>query len=253
MAPTIGISGFETGSNPVKPRLFSKITDWAEVRLFEPEVEHPDILDHDLDLYHMARRRRASLSDFERVHRGGVPTINPYERVKLVIDRINCLRMLEKGGLSVPDYRYGRADEIALDPPVIVKPRYELGPDRHEFSLVADGDIAFEDRQLVQRYVPHERSIKIYYLGDVIKAVDGNEGVRQPTRECTVTRRLDTVADAIAECTGLCLFEADLVESNDLFVVDVNPVVSLRGIMDGCSVYERLLKSRLDRGDSVRV
>lgn len=245
MFPRIGISCLADGSNPVKATLFPKIGEWAEVVTLDPETEHNDLLEYDLDLYHMVRRRAASLSDLERACRGGITTINPYVGARLFADRLNSSKVLRDAGLPVPTFQYGRPEHIDLDTPVILKPRYELGPTRHDISVISEDTIQFSGQKFVQEYVPHDRVYKIYQFGTETKAVEGTEATRQPTRECEVTDRLTAIADRIRQLTNMDLFEVDLVGGDDLYVVDVNAAVSARGIADGVAIYERLLYSKV--------
>lgn len=251
MVPRIGISCLTDGSNPVKAALFSKIDEWAQIVTLDPETEHPDLLAYDLDLYHMARRRAASLSDLERACRGGITTVNPYVGARLFADRFRSSSVLRDAGLPVPATRYGPADEIDLETPVVLKPRYELGPARHETSVVSEGELQFSGRTLVQAYVPHDRACKLYRIGSETRAVEGAEATRQPTRECDVTSKMAAIADRIAELTSMELFEVDIVVGDDLYVVDVNAAVSARGIEDGVSIYERLLRTKVHGTPSV--
>lgn len=218
--------------------------EWADVLTLDPTVEHPDLLDHDLDLYHMARRRAPSLEDLGRAYRGGVPTVNPYASARSLVDRVECTRLLDAGGITVPRYRYTEADGIEFDTPVIGKPRYELGPSRHDFETSSGGSLDFEGERLIQEYVPHTRAIKLYRLGSETRAVEGTEASRQPTRACEPTGRLLAVADRVQRVTGAELFEVDVIDGEELYVVDVNAAVSMRGVPDGCDVYEALLRRK---------
>jgi glutathione synthase/RimK-type ligase-like ATP-grasp enzyme len=244
MTPTIAVA--TDGSNPIKSALFSAVDGWGEVLILDPEREHPDLLDHDLDLYHMARRRGPLLADLRRACEVGIETVNAYEEARTLVDRQACEKMLADAGLRTPATQYGQAEGIDLDPPLIAKPRYELGPLRHQVEVLADGELDFDGEHFVQEYVPHEESIKLYQLGTETRAVTGVEASRQPTREREATEGLCAIADRIRERTGLELFEVDLVAGEeDYYVVDVNAAVSMRGASDGYAAYETLLYDRV--------
>ena len=55
------------------------------------------------------------------------------------------------------------------------------------------------------------------------------------------------MADRVADLYGLSLFEMDVVTHKALYVIDVNPVVSLQGVEDGAIIYDRLLRTRTTR------
>lgn len=244
MTPTIAIATDE--SNPIKSALFEAIGKWAEVIVLDPEREHPELPEYDLDLYHMARRRGPSLADLGRASRTGIATVNPYEGVRTLVDRYACARTVAESGLRTPAAQYGQASEIDLDPPVITKPRYELGPLRHQVEVLADGEIDFEGERFVQEYVPHEETIKLYRLGEATRAVTGIEASHQPTRERAVGADALAIADRLQERTGLELFEVDLLAGEgSYYVVDVNAAVSMRGASDGYAAYETLLSDRV--------
>lgn len=164
MKPKIAISypSLRSRANPVKRQLFAEISEWTDVTLFDPFTEHPDLVSHGFDLYHMARQSTASLADLKRACRGGVRTVNPYAGVDLLSDRLRCLHRLEANGVHVPDCAYGTCEDIDLEPPVMIKPRHEIGEASHRILTVLDGPIEFDEKQLVETYVPGQRHIKIH-------------------------------------------------------------------------------------------
>lgn len=240
---TIALSYPSRGANPLKTDVFSDLTTWADVRWLDPQIDHPGLVNERIDLYHMARQQPASLRDLGRVCRAGIPTINPYEGVVLLADRFACTRQLAEIGIRVPESQYGRATEIELEPPVIVKSRYEIGSGDHEI-LRFDDDPDFTGQQFVQKYVPHTREIKLHCASEAVRAV-AIDPTHDRCRECAVTPQLRSIAERIRQLTGMELFEVDLVGDDALFVVDVNPAISLRGVADGKAVYETLLSQPL--------
>lgn len=64
-------------------------------------------------------------------------------------------------------------------------------------------------------------------------------------RGTSTSRRVAELADDIASLFELALFEFDLVLHKGLYVVDVNPVVSLAGVSDGGLLCEELLRRSL--------
>ncbi|HET7324432.1 MAG TPA: hypothetical protein VFJ06_08880 [Halococcus sp.] len=242
--PNIGISYPSTRSrtNPVKRWLFAEISEWADVTLLDPNTEHPDLVSRGFDLYHMARQSNGSLADLQRACRGSVRTVNPSAGVELLTDRLRCLQRLEANCVRVPDYAYGRCEEIDLEPPVVVKPRNEIDDTCHDLMTVLDGPLEFDGERLVEKHVPGQ-CVKIHRLGDEIRAVATPDAEQTPPRECEPTRQMTAIAERIADVTGMTLFEVDFVGDEDLFVIDVNSAVSVSGVADGKQVYKDLLSN----------
>jgi glutathione synthase/RimK-type ligase-like ATP-grasp enzyme len=241
--PTIAISHWADRENPVKRRLIDALREWAEVVLLDPRTEHPDLVTRGFDLYHMAGWYPEALRDLRRANRAGLRTVNPYYGARATADRLACAQIRRHGGVRAPGFQYGTAEEITLDPPVVIKPRWELGEDGHEFAIVRSGDLAFDGERLVERFVVRRRSYKIYRVGDAVRSVRGI-GTEAST-EVAATSRIRTLTDRIAALFGLSLFEMDVVVHKNWYVIDVNPVASLREIDDGTEIYERLIRSRL--------
>lgn len=239
--PKIAISHWADRHNPVKRRLLDALEEWAKVVLLDPRAEHPDLATRGFDLYHMAGWYPEALQDLRRADRAGIRTINPYYGARATADRLACGQIRRYGGVRAPEFQYGRAEEITLEPPVIVKPRWELQEGGHEFTIVRSGDVAFDGERLVERLVAPRRSYKIHRVGGAVR------GVREadPPTEVGATGRMRALTDRVVELFGLSLFEMDVVVHKNWYVIDVNPVVSLAGIEDGTEIYERLIRSRL--------
>lgn len=249
--PSIGISDHADTPSEVKHRIYDRVRTWADLTLLDPESEHPDLAARGLDLYHMARWSRPSLSDLRRAEAAGVPTVNSYEGASTTEDRLARVRRVEEAGLRVPPYEFGTAGEVALDPPVLVKTRHELEPGGHEFSVVYDGDVDFPGERFVQRYVLPRRSYKVFRVGEHVRttrhpAGSGVDRAMRPLAEETSTsRKVVELVDRVAATFDLALFELDLVVHKGVYVVDVNPVVSLDGVGDAVEIYEELLRRSL--------
>jgi hypothetical protein len=204
--------------------------------LLDPHTEHPELANGGIDLYHMARQTEASLADLDQACWSGVRTINPYGGVDLIADRLRCLQRLDEHGICVPDHAYGTSDTVDLDPPVIVKPQYEIGPESHRLRTVLDPPLEFEGCQFVERYVPGDRTIELHRLGDTLRAVAFTDGENGPQRESRPTPAICKIYDTIHELTEMSIFEVDLVGGDDFAVVDVNSAVSVGGVADGREV-----------------
>jgi glutathione synthase/RimK-type ligase-like ATP-grasp enzyme len=241
-APSIAISHWADRENPTKRRLLDALRKWAEVTLLDPRTEHPDLATRGFDLYHMAGWYPEALRDLRRADRAGVRTINPFYGARATADRLACGQIRRHGGVRAPGFQYGRAEEVALEPPVIVKPRWELQEGGHEFTIVRSGGLSYDGEHLVEEFVSPRRSYKIHRVGEAVRAVKEAE----TTREVEATARIRGLTDRIAELFGLSLFEMDVVVHKNWYVIDVNPVVSLEGVEDGAEIYERLIRSRLE-------
>lgn len=240
--PTIGISYFEDRGNPMKLRLFDRIREWAELILLNPEKRHPDLPEMGLDLYHMARWSPEAYSDFESACEIGIPTINPYDGAKITEDRVASARVAVNHGLPFIEFEYGTVDEITLSPPVLIKPRHELGSDGHDFRVVFSGEITFDGKRMVERYIVPSRSYKIFHVGEYIRATRQRaEG--EPFKEVEMSKRFIDLANEVASVFDLALFEMDVLVHKGYYMIDINPVVSLEGIDDGIELYEQLLRT----------
>lgn len=240
--PLIGISYFEDRGNPMKHRLFDRIREWAELILLNPEKRHPDLPEMGLDLYHMARWSPEAYSDFELAYETGIPTINSYDGAKITEDRVASARIAAAHGLPFIEFEYGTADEITLTPPVLIKPRHELGSNGHDFRLVFSGEVAFDDERMVERYIVPSRSFKVFQVGDYIRATERRaEG--DPFKEVEMSKHFVDFTNEVASLFDLALFEMDLLVHKSYYMIDINPVVSFEGADDGIKLYEQLLRT----------
>jgi len=242
--PTVAISYYEDRGNPLKFELFDRLRAWADLELLDPEREHPDLADRGLDLYHMARWRRGALADLERACEAGIPTLNSYRGAAQLEDRLERCETLRDHGFHVPDFQYGRAEEITLRPPVVVKPRREIVSGSHTFTLVRSAPIDFEGERFVQRYVVPRRSYKIFRVGERVRTTRHERPDGKPS-EVETRRRFAELTDAVADLYDLSVFELDIVVHKNLYVIDVNPVVSLEGVGDAVDIYEECIRERI--------
>jgi glutathione synthase/RimK-type ligase-like ATP-grasp enzyme len=240
MVPRVGISYWDTGGNPRKQAVFERLREWCELDVLDPEREHPELAAGEYDLYHMAKRRHASLLDLQRAATAGSRVLNAPHAARITSDRVARLSRLESAGVPLPAYQYGRADAIDLEPPVVVKPRFEFGEGAHDFSFVTDGPIAFDGPRLVERYLDYDRAYKLYVLGERCRAVEVTDEWMERPPPPAVTEILASVRSRF----DLSVFEIDVIRTDgELSVLDVNPAVSLRGLDDGASLYNELLRT----------
>ncbi|SEH18123.1 Glutathione synthase/RimK-type ligase, ATP-grasp superfamily [Natronorubrum sediminis] len=244
-SPTIGITYFAEGGEPLKRKLFDRVCSWADLVLLSPEQTHPDLSEMGLDLYHMARWSWSAYADFERAADAGIPTINSYHGARITADRVKSAQAMLDHGLPFAEFEYGTDDEVTLTPPVIVKPRHELHDSGHEFRVVYSGDLDFDGARIVQRYIVPNRSFKLFSVGEHVRATEIVPGEEEP-QEVPVSRYFDELVAEIATLFDLELFELDILVHKAYYIIDVNPVVSLAGVSDALDVYEGLFRSICD-------
>jgi hypothetical protein len=241
MVPRIGISYWHSGGNPTKQALFDRLREWCDLDVLDPEREHPALTRGEYDLYHMAKRRAASLLDLRRAATSSIPVLNAPTAARVTSDRVARLAHLETTGIPLPNYQFGRAETIDLQPPVVVKPRWEFGTNPHEFSIVDGDPITFDGIRLVEEHIAYDRAYKLYAIGDTHRAVE----VTDSWTECTPPRTVTDCFDRVCDRFDLDVFEVDVaVTDGEPCLLDVNPAVSLRGIEDGIEQYDRLLQER---------
>lgn len=249
--PRIAISYHANRGNPVKRELFEHLRSWADLALLDPEREHPDLAERDLDLYHMARWHPAALADLERACAAGIPTLNSYSGAARLEDRLERCETLREHGFHVPAFQFGRDVEITLRPPVLIKPRHELGPDGHRFRLVRSEPIEFKGGRFVERYVVPRRSYKIFRVGERVRTTRHEPPDGMP-KETNTRRQFVELTDEVATLFELGIFELDVVIHKSLYVIDVNPVVSLEGVADAVDIYEAFIRKTIRENASQR-
>lgn len=240
--PRIGIAYPQDSGNPVKHQLFDRLRSWAEIRLLDPKRHHPELPEFGLDLYHMARWSSAAYADFELANKAGIPTINSYHGARITEDRVRSARVCVEHGLPFIEYEYGTVDEITLEPPVLIKPRHEVGNGGHNFRLVYSGEILFEGKRMVERYIVPNRAFKIFNVGKHVRTTELCSQSEQ-WEEVDTSLRFAELAEDVAALFDLTLFELDIVVHKTYYIVDINPVVSLEGVDDALKLYETLIRT----------
>ncbi|WP_435156449.1 hypothetical protein [Haladaptatus sp. DFWS20] len=242
--PTIGLAYWPDSGNAAKRELLDRLRSWATLVVFDPSVEHHDLHELGLDFYHMASWHPRALADLKRARDAGIPTVNSDEGARATADRLNCYRTLRHGKVLVPEYQYGRARDITIFPPAIIKPRNEFDARGHDFAVHLAGAYDFPDEQIVQKYVVPHRSYKLFGIGDEVRAVklprDGSTPVEQQ-----MTPSLARYVKHVEVLFDLVLFELDVLVHKSIYVIDVNPAVNLDGISDGPALYEELIRRKV--------
>ena len=245
--PTVGVADYQNASER-KQEVYDRVRTWADLRLLDPDRDHPDLAEMGLDLFHMARWTPHSLRDLQRAEEGEIPTLNSHHGAATTVDRLAKCRRIETAGLRVQPYEFGTAKQIFLDPPVVVKTRDEFVSGGHEFAVIVAGDIDFAGEQFVQRYIAPRMSFKLFQVGEHNRSTKHpprsgvDRSMRSLARETATTAKFERLLAAVAGLFDLTLFELDVVVHKIVYVLDVNPVVSLDGVADAVEIYDELLR-----------
>jgi|GEM_PF-2932743 glutathione synthase/RimK-type ligase-like ATP-grasp enzyme len=245
--PTVGVADYRN-ANELKRQLYDRVRTWADLRLLNPDRDHPALVEMGLDCFHMARWTPHSLRDLQRAEAGKIPTVNSHRGAATTVDRLAKCRRIETAGIHVPRYEFGTAEEISLDPPVVVKPRDEFASGGHELGVIFAGDIDFPGERFVQRYIAPRMSFKLFQIGEHSRSTRHpprsgvDRSMRSLARETATTAKFERLLATVAGLFGLNLFELDVVVHKGVYVIDVNPVVSLDGVEDAVEVYDELLR-----------
>jgi hypothetical protein len=241
MHPKIGISYVPYKGSQIKEATFDRVKEWATVVILAADREHPDLTSRGFDLFHMASWREESVVDLQRATAAGIPPINSASAALLTADRLLRCQTLQACGIHVPPFQFGSADEITLRPPAIIKPRVEFGPDSHRFTIVFSEPLTFEGERFVQRCITPKRSYKIFRVGTEVRSTRYELPDNQP-RSLSPSPRFVTLTDRVRDLLGLALFELDIIVHKTVYVIDINPAVSLEAVDDAVDIYETLVE-----------
>ncbi|MCJ7479183.1 MAG: hypothetical protein MUP63_03335 [Candidatus Nanohaloarchaeota archaeon QJJ-7] len=253
----VAVSYWEENGNPIKYETFSRIDEWAEIEILNPEVSHPELGKNGYDLFHNAKRRKGALQDHRRAQENGLTTLNSAEGAYTTIDRLSTLQRLEELGIDTPDWEYTWADDVTLGPPLVAKPRLELGEDRHDVMFYGQADyedlpfqngtLDYEDRRIVEEFVDPARHIKTYLIGDEVRAVELSDPLHWYGAAIEPDPEMEETVRRIGEGFGFSILEADMVERNgDRYTVDVNQTANLSGVEDAPELYEQAVRETLE-------
>jgi hypothetical protein len=246
--PTVALAAYKDATSERKQEVYDRVRTWADLQFLDPDRDHPDLTEMGLNLFHMARWTTHSLRDLQRAEAGGIPTVNSYEGAATTVDRLAKCRRIETAGIRVPPYEFGTAVEISLDPPVVVKPRDEFASGGHEFAVVFAGEIDFAGERFVQRYIAPRMSFKLFQVGEYSRSTRHpprsgvDRSMRSLARETATTAKFERLLATVAGLFDLTLFELDVVVHKSVYVLDINPVVSLDGVRDAVEIYDELLR-----------
>lgn len=231
---------------------FTGLSEWADVTLVNPRREIPDKLEsQEVDLYHMGKRRAESLNNLQYAEEYGVETINSASGARRVNNRVAATEMMEDLGISVPEWDLGRSENVDISYPAVAKTPRETEEGKHDIDFLSEDEPGFEGRKLVQEYIDHDEVLKIYNVGEEVRAVrlrddqdyEHIDPRQAAAEEINPPEYVEQYAEDIREATGLELFEADIIEDGRV-MLDVNSVPFLADTEDGMSLYEQLINEK---------
>jgi len=234
------------------------------------DVIHPDEQATDLsevqaehDLYVLKSGTETALSFAGALHSMGAAILNPYPVSALMRDKVMTSKVLQAGGVPVPDtYMAGRAEQ--LEPllaagPLVVKPNRGsqgrgvrvvrepaelLGPSAGEGGL---GPV------FAQRYhEPDGEDYKIYSIGSHFYGVRRTWPVKRYEDKLgtpfTVSPELTEIASRAGRALGVELFGMDVVQSEGrYYVVDASSFPGFKGVPDAALLLAEYLYAAGER------
>lgn len=248
--PRIAVS-IPDNPKPVKEELVSRLEERAQMDFFRPE-EYRELDWEAYDLYLFLKRGSGSYRMFEDAHRSGTETVNPYVSCRLANDRLARYEFLQDY-VPVPEFRYGKPEDVSLEPPVVVKTREEVDENSHLQETVKDGvELSYDGEKIVQRYVDFDREYKGYMAGDEFRALEVHHELGgERTGVDAGARHHDTVEQVtrtVRDTLNMEMFGADvLMDGGHPCLIDVNEVASFTGVSDGADICESLISSKLTK------
>lgn len=221
-----------------------------EVGFLYPEKESFNLasLKVEYDVYLLKSGTDSALSLAGVLHSMGAKTLNPYLTVAAMRNKAIVTRMLQDGGVPVPEThvttKVSNFAPLLENGPLILKPcRGSRGNGIKIIHQASDlSSIPTGEPILGQRYhKPDDRDLKVFRIGDQIfgsKRIwplnSYNDKIGEP---CTLPQEFIDITLRCGEIFGIDLYGLDIVIShNQPYVVDVNKFGSYMGVPDGPSI-----------------
>ena len=215
----------------------------VEDGIAEEQLQRPDLLEPEHDMYVLKSHTELSLSLAGVLHAQGAAMLNPYANCALTQNKFIASRILRAAGVPTPD-TWAMTDPALLEPevarrPLLVKPY--MGHRGAGIRIVHDADelraAAADYPQIVQEYIPGPgEDLKVYVVGEQVFAVSkpfSETSFAVPGRPVPVEPEVRDAALRTGAALGLGLFGLDIIESPDgPFVVDVNYFPGYKGVED---------------------
>ncbi len=213
--------------DPIYPE--NQTIDLSQIR-----VEH--------DLYILKSGSDLSMSYAGSLHAMGAPTLNPYQTVAIMRNKIIVTRILQAAGIPTPQSYIGN-DLKSLIPlldkgPLILKPY--RGSRGLGISILWDAsaliDLSIDGPFLAQRYhKPDGPDYKIFNIGGQLFGVRRKWPIQKYEDKLgepfELTQEMREIAFKTGEAFGIDLYGLDVIMSEGaLYVVDVNKFGSYMGV-----------------------
>lgn len=243
-----------------KPETVELLGEEVDIKLLNPDEEHPDI--SRLDFYHAARIRNGSAEDYRTAIDSGIPTVHNPGWLELWNKRYGASELLEESGANVPSYELWDdiedAETSELNSPVVLQPNSHRGQGRHDTEVVSREDIENSDllgeQTYASEFIQHDTLHKIYRVGDNIRPVKfENHRSLCDQREAEMSYPqvrdwMNDLAQNVDAVTGETLWSVDLVEGEKggRYAVDLNMVTSTNRMEDGPQIYAEYILEMIE-------
>jgi ribosomal protein S6--L-glutamate ligase len=217
----------------------------VEDGIAEEQLQRPDLLEPEHDLYLLKSHTELSLSLAGVLDAQGAAMLNPYGNCALTQNKFIASRILRAAGVPTPD-TWAMTDPALLEPevarrPLLVKPY--MGHRGAGIRIVHDAAelhaaaAAGDYPMIVQEYIPGPgEDLKVYVVGEQVFAVAkpfSETSFAVAGRPVPVEPEVRDAALRTGAALGLGLFGLDIIESDDgPFVVDVNYFPGYKGVED---------------------
>jgi ribosomal protein S6--L-glutamate ligase len=214
----------------------------------EEQLQRPDLLAPEHDLYLLKSHTELSLSLAGVLHAQRARLLNPYPNCAATQNKFIASRVLRAAGVPVPD-TWALTDPALLDHevarrPLLVKPYMghrgagiRIVRDADELAAAARAAAAADCPMLVQELIPGPgEDLKVYVVGDQVFAVSkpfSETSFTVAGRPVPVEPEVRDAALRTGAALGLGLYGLDVIESPDgPVVVDVNYFPGYKGVPD---------------------
>ena len=221
----------------------------VEDGIAEEQLQRPDLLEPDHDLYLLKSHTDLSLSLAGVLAAQGAQMLNPYPNCATTQNKFITARLLRAAGVPTPD-TWALTDPALLDDevarrPLLVKPY--MGHRGAGISIVHDAAglrAAAESAvcpMIVQEHIPGPgEDLKVYVVGDQVFAVSkpfSETSFAVAGRPVAVEPEVRDAALRTGAALGLGLYGLDIIESPDgPVVVDANYFPGYKGVPDAAAM-----------------
>jgi ribosomal protein S6--L-glutamate ligase len=217
----------------------------VEDAIAEEQLQRPDLLEPEHDLYLLKSHTELSLSLAGVLHAQGAQMLNPYVNCATTQNKFIASRILRAAGVPTPA-TWAMTDPALLEPevaqrPLLVKPY--MGHRGAGIRVVGDAEglaaaaASSDFPMIVQEHIPGPgEDLKVYVVGEQVFAVRkpfSETSFAVPGRPVPVDPEVRDAALRTGAALGLGLYGLDIIESPDgPYVVDVNYFPGYKGVPD---------------------